>query len=270
VPETTAPGNLSTTFHQACDNTRVNSWLLATPAVLAAGAGLAAYAARHPRSQLFGPVISATNSPSKLAITFDDGPNPSITPRFLDLLARHDAHATFFLIGRYARECPSLVREITARGHVAGNHTNSHVNLFRTGPARTRDELRGCQDAIAAADAAGAPPVWFRPPWGLRSPWLASIAHELGLQLVMWSLLPGDWRAPTDQWLIDRSAPIADRAQQASAATGDILCIHDGSHDRQNADRSHTFAALEYWLPRWRDLGQKFVTIEEAVTPPAL
>jgi peptidoglycan-N-acetylglucosamine deacetylase len=274
VPERRAPSNL---FDQPCDNTGVNSWLVATPAVLVAGAGLVAYGARYPHAEIFGPVVSRTNLPRKLAITFDDGPNPSITPRFLDLLGRYNARATFFLIGRYARACPELVREVVARGHVVGNHTQTHVNLFRTGPARTRDELRRCQDSIAGAlaNSGCAAPVWLRPPWGLRSPWLKSAARELGLRVAMWSLLPGDWRAPSDQWLIDRMAAIARRAADLAKGStltvgGDILCVHDGSHDRQNADRTHTLAALEYWLPRWHDLGLEFVTIEEAVSAPAL
>src|SRR5262249_52918163 len=149
-----------------------------------------------------GPVVSRTNSARKLAITFDDGPNPAITPRFLELLQRYQARATFFLIGRYARECPELAREIVARGHVVGNHTQTHVNLFRTGQARTREELRRCQDSIVAALAVAGkgPPVWFRPPWGLRSPWLGGAVREAGLRAVMWSVLPGDWRAPSDSW----------------------------------------------------------------------
>ena len=259
LPESCAPGNL---FGQPCENSHLNPWIVAAPLVAAAGAGLTAYGARYPHAQLFGPVISRTNSARKLAITFDDGPNPSMTPKFLDLLARYNAHATFFLIGRYARECPALVREHVARGHAVGNHTQTHPNLFRTGPARTRDEVRRCQEIIG--EAAGAPPKFFRPPWGLRSPWLATPAAALGLRTVMWTSLPGDWRAPTDQWLIDRAAPVADRARRAAGATGDVVCVHDGSHDRQNADRSHTFAALEYWLPRWRDLGLEFVTISQA------
>lgn len=262
----------------------MNPWLLTAPAVFATGAGLTAYGAAYPRAQLFGATISRTNSPRKLAITFDDGPNPSITPKLLDLLARHNAHATFFLIGRYARACPALVRELHARGHVLGNHTQTHPNLFRVGLTRTRDELRRCQDSIVAAKDGGAAPRWFRPPWGLRSPWVAKAARELDLRTIMWSLLPGDWRARTDQWLIDRSAPIASRAERAFArrgasnsdhqhespsAHGDILCLHDGSHAHQNGDRTHTIAALEYWLPRWRDLGLEFVTIDAAVNAPA-
>jgi peptidoglycan/xylan/chitin deacetylase (PgdA/CDA1 family) len=88
----------------------------------------------------------------------------------------------------------------------------------------------------------------------------------------MWTLLPSDWRAPSAQWLIDRMRPIATRAAanaKNAVGEGDILCLHDGYHARQNGDRTRTLAALEYWLPRWRDLGLKFVTIDEAVRTPA-
>jgi peptidoglycan/xylan/chitin deacetylase (PgdA/CDA1 family) len=93
------------------------------------------------------------------------------------------------------------------------------------------------------------------------------------MRVLMWSQFPGDWRAPTSQWLMDRMKPIAARARgkkSADAGIGDVLCLHDGSHRGQNADRTRTLAALEYWLPRWRDLGLEFATIEEAVSNPAL
>jgi peptidoglycan/xylan/chitin deacetylase (PgdA/CDA1 family) len=205
-----------------------------------------------------------------VALTFDDGPNPSITPKLLDLLNRYHASATFFVIGRFARECPELVREIAARGHVIGNHTETHPNLFWRGPSDIRIELRLCHSALA--NMLGKPPKWFRPPFGFRNPYLASAARELNMRLVMWTLLPGDWRAPSDAWLIDKIAPIASRAKKTSpgtVGTGDVLCLHDGDHRRQDADRSHTLAALEHWLPRWRDLGLEFVTIDGAVSTPA-
>ena len=236
----------------------------------AAVGGLAAYGGVHPRAQLFGPTISSTNSPRKLAITFDDGPNPSITPKLLDLLDRYQAKATFFLIGRYIRECPELVREISAHGHVVGNHTESHPNLFWKRSAEIRVELRLTHSAIR--NVLGAPPKWFRPPFGLRNPWLAAEARELNMRVVMWTLLPGDWRAPTAEWLIRRMQPIADRAERAlkrASDTGEILCLHDGSHHQQDADRTRTLAALEHWLPRWRDLGLEFVTINDAVNQSA-
>jgi peptidoglycan/xylan/chitin deacetylase (PgdA/CDA1 family) len=104
------------------------------------------------------------------------------------------------------------------------------------------------------------------------------VARELNQRVVMWTLIPGDWRATSSEWLIPRIQPIAARAQRnlgaagaagGGATTGDILCLHDGSHRQLNADRLPTLAALEHWLPRWRDLGLEFVTIDEAVSAPA-
>lgn len=254
----------------------MNPWLIAaSPALAAAAAGLAAYGAVHPRSQLFGSTLFRTNSPRKLALTFDDGPNPAITPKLLELLDRHKARATFFVIGKHARECPDLLKETAARGHVIGNHTDAHPNLFWLKPDRITIELRCCNFSIIAAT--GAPPKWFRPPFGFRNPWVVPVARELNQRVVMWTLLPGDWRATSSEWLIPRMEPIAVHAKRnvaaasasGAAATGDILCLHDGSHRQLNADRLPTLAALEYWLPRWRDLGLEFVTIDEAVSAPA-
>src|SRR5271165_1870712 len=126
-------------------------WWLGAPAVLGGLAGLTAYGAAHPRSQIFGPTRYCTDAARKLALTFDDGPNPSITPRLLDLLDRHNAKATFFVIGKYVRECPDLAKEIYARGHVLGNHTDTHPNLFFCGPGETRRELLRCNEAILQA-----------------------------------------------------------------------------------------------------------------------
>jgi peptidoglycan/xylan/chitin deacetylase (PgdA/CDA1 family) len=249
----------------------MNPWLIEAPAAALAAAGLTAYCAVHPRAQLFGKTICRTNSARKLAITFDDGPNPAITPKLLDLLDRYNAKATFFLIGRFVRECPALVKETAARGHALGNHTETHPNLFWLGPSQIAVELRLCHNAIA--NATGAPPKWFRPPYGFRNPWVIPAAQEMGCQTIMLTLLPGDWKALSKEWLIRRMEPIAKRAQQSLAkgsnaaprAAGDILCLHDGSNRQLNADRTHTLAALEHWLPRWRDLGLEFVTIDEAV-----
>src|SRR5580704_13238010 len=110
----------------------MNHWLIAAPPALAAAAtGLVAYAAVYPRSQLFGATVCRTNSPRKLAITFDDGPNPAITPKLLDLLDLYKARATFFVIGKHARDCPDLLKETAARGHVIGNHTDARPNHGR-------------------------------------------------------------------------------------------------------------------------------------------
>ena len=201
----------------SCKNIRVNPYLAIVPATVAAATGLVAYAGRYPDSKIFGPAITHTNSPRKLAVTFDDGPNPMITPKLLDLLDRHKARATFFVIGKFARQYPELLRETVGRGHAIGNHTESHPNLFWSSASQTRDELARCQDAIASA--LNAPPKFFRPPFGWRNPWLAPAARELQLQVVTWTLLPGDWHAPTDEWLVSRMQPISTHAQKAANST---------------------------------------------------
>ena len=246
----------------------MNPALIGVPAVAALTAGFTTYAAVYPRSQLFGATICRTPSPPLLALTFDDGPNPAITPALLDLLDKYNAKATFFMIGRFVRECPELTREVAARGHLIGNHTQTHPNLFWLGPHAIRSELQQCQSALQ--DVTGGAAKMFRPPYGFRNPWVTSTARELGMQTVMWTLLPGDWREKTAEWLTARMRSIADNAQQAvNRASGDVLCLHDGAHRQLNGDRVRTLKALEYWLPRWRDLGLKFVTIGEAVHTPA-
>ena len=243
----------------------MDPWLIGVPIGIAAGlAGVTAYGAVDPRAQLFGHTIWHTDKPQKLAITFDDGPNPAITPKLLDLLDRHKAKATFFVVGKYVRDAPSLAKEIAARGHLVGNHTESHPNLFFCGPAETRSELLRCSEAIG--NATWEEPKWFRPPFGFRSPWLGSIALQYRMRMVMWTLIPGDWLVKPAEWLIRRMQPVAAHVQVEKGrqpAEGDILCLHDGDYARPNGDRTHTLAALEYWLPRWRDLGLEFVTMDQ-------
>jgi len=241
--------------------------------VLALAAGATAYGAVFPRAQLFGPTVCRTNSSNKLAITFDDGPNPAITPKLLELLDRHKARATFFLIGRFVRQCPEIVRETLARGHAIANHTETHPNLFWLSPGQIRGEVRCCNDAIGAV--LGAAPKWFRPPFGMRNPWLAGALHEAGLRAAMWTLIPGDWLDKPSEWLIRRMKPIERRTRSKSRrgfedgakSSGEIICLHDGTHRGLNGDRMRTVKALEYWLPRWRDLGLEFVTMDQAVQP---
>ena len=253
----------------------MNPLLISAPTAVLAAAGVTAYGAVYPRAQIFGATVCRTNSPRKLAITFDDGPNPAVTSKLLDLLDRYNARATFFLIGKFVRECPEVVRETAARGHVLGNHTDTHPNLFWSFPDAIHEELYCCSDSIASE--IGALPQWFRPPYGMRNPWVVPGAEKLGLRTGMWTRIPGDWQGKSAEWLIPRMEGIARHARQRYAETsdtsaghtGDILCLHDGGHRQLNADRMQTLAALEHWLPRWRDLGLEFVTIEEAVRTPA-
>ena len=144
--------------------------------ILAAGA--CTYAAIAPESQLFGRTVIAGRDPAEFALTYDDGPNDPWTSPLLDLLARHNLRATFFLIGRYVRQRPDLVREIRDAGHLIGNHTVSHPWLAVQSPRRVREELAGCNAALE--EILGEPVRFFRPPHGSRRPGVLRAARDLG------------------------------------------------------------------------------------------
>jgi peptidoglycan/xylan/chitin deacetylase (PgdA/CDA1 family) len=244
----------------------MNALPIALGCAAGAVAGAAAWGAVYPGSQLFGPTLRRTNSVGAIALTFDDGPNPSVTPRLLDLLERHSVHATFFVIGRFARACPDLVRELVARGHAIGNHSDSHPSLAWLSSRRIAKELARCQEAVAAATQSQ-PPRWMRPPYGFRGLQLRGAVRRAGLAgVAMWSLTCYDWKPQPAAQLIARLGRLrgADRSAAPGArSAGDIVLLHDGDHRALGGDRAHVVAALEHWLPRWRDQGMEFVTIDQ-------
>jgi peptidoglycan/xylan/chitin deacetylase (PgdA/CDA1 family) len=232
------------------------------PAIMSTGvataAGIAAWGAVAPSSELFGPTVWRTSSSRKIALTFDDGPNPAVTPRLLELFDRHSARATFFVIGKFARAFPELVKEISDRGHLVGNHTDTHANLFLCSRAGIREELARCQDAVASATRAE-PPLWMRPPYGYRNPFLGAEVSRAGMRgVVMWSKICWDWKPQPAERLIATLSSVA----RTDRTHGDVVVMHDGDHRAPNGDRHHVAAALEYWLPRWRDAGLEFVTMD--------
>ena len=230
----------------------INPAWFAAGGACAAG-GLFAWGALAPASQIFGQTLRRLDDASRMAITFDDGPNPSVTPKVLELFERYNAKATFFLIGQRVRVFPELAREIAVRGHAIGNHTETHPSLTFLSPGRITEELERCDDAIA--EATGKRPRWMRPPFGYRSPLLDGIVRRRGgAGVAMWSVAARDWRT-------DSPEPVIQRLRRARG--GDIVLLHDGDHRVREGKRGHVLAALEYWLPRWRDAGIQFVKLDE-------
>src|SRR5271168_264559 len=140
-------------------------------------AGGYAYAAKWPTSQIFGRTLLSGSDIQEVALTFDDGPNDPYTGQLLELLARHQVRATFFLVGSYVRRRPDIARAIHQAGHLLGNHTMVHPSLIWLSPARVREELAGCTATIE--DATGERVRWFRPPFGSRRPDVLRAAEEL-------------------------------------------------------------------------------------------
>jgi peptidoglycan-N-acetylglucosamine deacetylase len=233
-------------------------WPFVLPASAMTAAGIAAWGAAVPSAQLYGPTLRHTSSARTIALTFDDGPNPTVTPHLLDLLDRYSVRATFFLIGKFVRVCPDIVRDTVARGHTVGNHTETHPQLTFLSRVCIHEELARCQDAIASATRMN-PPLWMRPPGGRRSPMLNSEIRQAGLQgVVMWSFSSRDWKQQSLSQLIDRLSLVA----RGRGSNGDIVLLHDGKSGKLGGDCQNTVAALEHWLPRWRDAGVEFVAIE--------
>lgn len=191
--------------------------LLADHVVLAAN-GL------WPQSPFLGPALSRLPEDAvrrgEVALTFDDGPDPEVTPRVLDRLDEAGARASFFCIGRRVAAHPEIAREIARRGHRMENHTWSHPNLFICyPPAEQRHEVERAQEIIE--DAAGRRPAFFRSPAGFRNPFLDRELWTARLSLAAWS------RRGYDTMERD-PARVAARLLR-DLAPGDILLLHDGS-----------------------------------------
>jgi len=218
---------------------------------LAAGAG--AWSVMAPSSQIFGPTIRKTQDPGAVALTFDDGPNPAVTPALLEVLEQNGVRATFFVLGKHVRAFPELALEIVARGHTIANHTQTHPRLTFLPAAKVRDELLQCRDAIASATTRDT--QWMRPPFGFRGPNLNAVVRGMGFAgVVMWSRWAWDWKPQP-------SGPVIRRLRRVRG--GDIVLLHDGDYKRLDGDRQHTVTAMEYWLPRWREAGTRFVTLDD-------
>lgn len=228
------------------------SLIAGTAASVAAVA--AGYQSMAPTGQWYGRTFAGLARGTKqLALTYDDGPNDAYTPRLLETLARHDVRATFFLIGRYVRQRPDLVREIVRAGHIVGNHTFTHPLLIFKSDGETRKELASCRAALE--DAIGQPCNLFRPPFGGRRPATLRIVRGLGLEPVMWNVTGYDWNAPP--------AAVIQKKVASQIRGGDVILLHDGGHQQMGADRSQTVLATDHLITRYKSETYEFVTIPQ-------
>lgn len=218
---------------------------------VAAGAGGAAAAAWFapvlvPRVR---PLARAMGVPLRLpldgavAITFDDGPHPEGTPAMLEALAAAGARATFFLVGEQVERDPALAREIAAAGHGVALHAHRHRLQLRLTPGAFEDDL--ARGHAVVADATGAEPVFYRPPYGKFSWTGLAAVRRRGLEPVLWSRWGLDWTRRA------RPESIAELVTRDLAA-GDVLLLHDadtycvaGSHRRTAAALPRILAEVE-------------------------
>jgi peptidoglycan/xylan/chitin deacetylase (PgdA/CDA1 family) len=236
--------------------------MLALAAAVSAAAAVAAgYQSMAPTGQWYGQTFTGIAHGSRqIALTYDDGPNDPHTLRVLEVLAKHSVHATFFLIGRYVRQRPDIVREIVKAGHVIGNHTFTHPLLIFKSEAEIRQDLTQCRSALQ--DAIGQPSKLFRPPFGGRRPAVLRVAREIGLDPVMWNVTGYDWKAPPAEKI--------ERKVARHIRGGDVILLHDGGHKQMGADRSQTVIATDRLIARYTGEGYEFVTILQMMASSAV
>jgi len=213
-----------------------------------------AYGSLWPRSRLLGPNMARLPGlpPAHVALTFDDGPDPDVTPAVLDILDRHGAKASFFCIGRKVEEHPEVAALAAARGHTVENHSYSHPNSFAfRATAGLATEIQKAQEAIERAT--GSRPAYFRAPVGIRNPWLASCLARAGLGLVSWTRRGFD--------TVTRDAGVVASRLGRGLRGGDILLLHDGGSARDARGRPVVLAALPRVLDALAALSLRGVAI---------
>jgi peptidoglycan/xylan/chitin deacetylase (PgdA/CDA1 family) len=222
-------------------------------AATAALATTAGYNSMAPRSQLFGRTFTGNGNGRQLALTYDDGPNSTYTPRLLEVLARHNVRATFFMIGHHVVEAPEVAREVAAAGHVIGNHTYTHPNLIFSSRAQVLAQVEDCYRVIT--QVVGEHSRLFRPPFGGRRPSVLRLARERGFIPVMWSVSAYDWNPLAPDEIVAKVT--------RHVRGGDVILMHDGGHIQMGADRSATIEATDRLITHYRQQGFEFVTIPE-------
>jgi peptidoglycan-N-acetylglucosamine deacetylase len=183
-----------------------------------------------------------------IALTFDDGPQPSSTPPILAILRKFKVKATFFMIGKEAAGHPALARSVATDGNLIGNHSLGHKILGHAPYKTVVDQISG--GAAAIQRATGVKPTWFRPPEGSLGKSVFQVAQANGERVMMWSIDPYDWKQPPPaviaKWVVSRAKP------------GAVVIMHDGGGKRAN-----TVAALPVIIAQLRAQGYQFVTLDE-------
>lgn len=215
----------------------------------AAAAGLA-WAVRGRSSSVFGPSVwRGPRDRPEVALTFDDGPSPS-TPDLLRVLEEYKVPATFFQCGMHVRRFPQIAREIAAKGHEAGNHTDTHPRLWLKSSKFVIGELRRTQDALE--EITGTAPQLFRATYGVRWFGVRKAQLQLGLLNVMWTTIARDWKL--------EPAQIAGRIL-AGSGNGAIFCLHDGREREADPNIRNTIEAVKRVIPALLERGYRFETV---------
>ena len=191
---------------------------------------------------------SNVHAGKKIALTFDDGPHPKITPKILDILDKYSVKATFFVIGVNVKNYPNQLKNILERGHEIGNHTYSHRILKSMPKGEIEKEIFDTQKEIGLIYDYN--PTLIRPPCGLYDESLEMIARDLKSKIVLWAIDTHDWAHTSTSNMVKNVLK--------NIKDGDIILFHDYVSGEYN-----TPSALEILIPILLERGYEFVTVSE-------
>jgi chitin deacetylase len=206
-----------------------------------------------PSSNFYGRVFShAQTSKKVIALTFDDGPNGDATLKVLDVLKKENIKATFFLVGDNVLYYPQVAKQIVADGNEVENHSMHHDRAMPFEPIHdiTRNLLQANK---IIASATGQSPLFFRPPFGVRTPWTLRAAKKAGLIVITWNDLAKDFA--------NLSADAISSNVIKAAKPGGIITLHDGQRTTHDANRDQTIKALPKIIDTLKSQGYIFVTV---------
>jgi peptidoglycan/xylan/chitin deacetylase (PgdA/CDA1 family) len=229
-------------------------WFLAALVLCHAVLG---FGSMWPRSRLLGPNVVrlpvAAARRGEVALTFDDGPDPDVTPKVLAILDEYGAKASFFCVGDNVAAYPEIVRDILRRGHSVENHSMHHSNLFGFfGPTAIRKDIGMMQSLLAKLGAR--PPLYFRAPMGIRNPFLDPVMARLGLKYVSWTRRGFDTTRSSPAKVLERLT--------SGLAAGDIMLLHDR---KTVHGEPSVLTVLPIVLERIRANGLKSVSLQTAM-----
>jgi peptidoglycan/xylan/chitin deacetylase (PgdA/CDA1 family) len=202
-------------------------------------------------------VLRGSLNENKVALTFDDGPDPRFTPQILDILSEYGVPATFFQMGIRAKAYPDLVKRIAKEGHVIGNHTYTHPNLVEEGDiAVLEEEVKKTEETIN--NIVGYRPKLFRAPYGFLYNELVEKLKDMDYSVVAWSADSLDWQQEEPEVITYNVL--------SNTQPGAIILMHDGAS--KEGDRTNTIKALREIIPALKDQGIEFVTVPELLNIP--
>lgn len=208
-------------------------------------------------SRTFGfRVFKRGRTEKEIALTFDDGPDPVYTPKLLDLLARYNAKATFFVVGSHAEGQKELIKRIHEEGHILGIHNYVHKSNWLMRPKTVKRQIEMTNDIIE--DATGMRSTYYRPPWGIIN--LFDYSNMGHMQIILWSAMFSDWR-------IRLGARRLEKRMLKKLSPGQVLLLHDcGMTFGADKDApANMLEALETYLEKGSREGYRFVAIDEMI-----